>query len=79
MQTPQVFEYGLIKSAYEKLIQDRNRLADAGVNVTDDTMVAKMYGDVDAKLVENKECNIKITTPEDMVIAEALIKARETV
>ena len=79
MQTPQVFEYGLIKSAYEKLIQDRDRLADAGVNVTDDTMVAKMYGDVDAKLVENKECNLKITTPEDMIIAEALMKARETV
>ncbi len=73
MQTPQVFEYNLIKNSYEKLIKDRDRLISAGVNVTDDTMVAKMYGNVDAKLVENPDPNLKITTPEDRKIAGFLL------
>ncbi len=79
MQTPQVFSYSLVKNAYEKLAESRERLKNAGVSITDDTMVVKMFGGVDAKLVENREPNLKITTPQDMIIAEALMKARETV
>ena len=79
MQTPQVFSYSLVKNSYEKLAESRERLKNAGVSITDDTMVVKMFGGVDAKLVENREPNLKITTPQDMIIAEALMKARETV
>ena len=79
MQTPQVFSYSLVKNAYEKLAESEERLKNAGVSVTDDTMVVKMFGGVDAKLVENKDCNIKITTPQDMIIAEAIMKTREMV
>ncbi len=75
METPQVFEYGLARSAYEKLMASRDRLKDAGVNVTDDTMVIKMFENVDAYLVEDLYCNIKVTRPEDMIVAEAMLEA----
>ncbi len=76
MQTPQVFDRDMIAECYEKLKRDEKRLLDAGVYITDDTMVAKMYADVDAKLVESSYDNIKITTETDMVIAEAILKKR---
>ena len=76
MQTPQVFDYRMILSCYEKLKKDEKRLEEAGVRITDDTMVAKMFAGVDAKLVESEYENIKITTPGDMYIAEALIRMR---
>ena len=75
METPQVFEYALARSAYEKLVSSRDRLKDAGVNITDDTMVIKMFENVDAYLVEDIYCNIKVTEPEDMIIAEAMLKS----
>ena len=76
MQTPQVFDRDMIAECYEKLKRDEKRLLDAGVYITDDTMVAKMYADADAKLVESSYDNIKITTETDMVIAEAILKKR---
>lgn len=73
MQTPQVFKYGLVKNAYEKLIDQEERLLSAGVSITDDTMVVKMFEETDAKLVENPKNNLKITTPEDLEIAAFLL------
>ena len=72
VQTPQTFEYRLIRDAYRRLLDDEERLRAAGVNVTDDTMVAKIYADVDARLVESTYDNIKITTPEDMKLAKMI-------
>ncbi len=72
VQTPQTFEYMLIRDAYRRLLDDEDRLKTAGINVTDDTMVAKMYADVDARLVESTYENIKITTPEDMELAKMI-------
>ncbi|MCR5776499.1 MAG: 2-C-methyl-D-erythritol 4-phosphate cytidylyltransferase [Lachnospiraceae bacterium] len=81
MQTPQVFEYRLVKDAYEKLIDQESRLLSAGVSITDDTMVVKMFEEIDARLVENPKSNLKITTPEDLEIAAFLMEkyARENV
>lgn len=73
MQTPQVFEYRLVKDAYEKLIDQESRLLSAGVSITDDTMVVKMFEEIDARLVENPKSNLKITTPEDLEIAAFLM------
>lgn len=75
IQTPQVFEYRMILGCYEKLKKDEDRLIKADVSVTDDTMVAKMYADIDARLVESDYKNIKITTADDILIAEAIVKA----
>ncbi len=74
MQTPQVFDYFIARDSYEKLIDQEERLKKAGVSITDDTMVVKMFKDIDARLVESSYDNIKITTPEDIVLAEAILK-----
>lgn len=72
VQTPQTFEYLLIRDAYRRLLDDEDRLKTAGINITDDTMVAKMYADVDARLVESTYENIKLTTPEDIQLARMI-------
>ena len=41
--------------------------------VTDDASVVELYTDVKVKLVEGSYSNIKVTTPEDLVIAEAFL------
>ncbi|MBQ8955757.1 MAG: 2-C-methyl-D-erythritol 4-phosphate cytidylyltransferase [Lachnospiraceae bacterium] len=72
VQTPQTFDYLMIRDAYRKLLDDEERLRGAGITVTDDTMVAKMYAGVDARLVESTYENIKITTPEDIEYARLI-------
>lgn len=68
VQTPQTFEYKLVKSAY-------NRLMESGdVSATDDAMVVETYGEVPVYLVDTGYSNIKITTPEDMKLAEVLLE-----
>lgn len=64
VQTPQVFSYPLIYRAYKKLIDGNIQ------NVTDDAMVLELMEQRQAKLVEGSYQNIKITTPEDLLIAE---------
>ncbi len=76
VQTPQVFEYSLIRNSYDRLMSTMDRLKGAGVAVTDDTMVARMFGSVNAKLVENPDPNIKITRKVDLVLAEALLRTQ---
>ncbi len=68
VQTPQVFEVALIKEAYTRLMQNEN---DA---ITDDAMVLEMMLGYRVKLVEGSYQNIKITTPEDLQIAETFME-----
>ena len=42
-------------------------------SVTDDAMVAEIFGGLKVKLVEGSYNNVKITTPEDMLLAEAIL------
>ena len=70
IQTPQVFEAGLIKEAYERLYNDTT----AG-NITDDAMVVEHYMDRTVKMTMADYKNIKVTTPEDMDIARIFLKA----
>ena len=68
IQTPQVFSFSLVYGAYRKLIEN-------GITaVTDDAMVVELESSVRVKLVEGSYRNLKITTPEDIDIAECLIK-----
>lgn len=73
MQTPQVFRYDLIKDAYERLAEADEKLAQLGIVITDDAMVVEMFEDTKVKFVEGSYGNIKITTPEDLLIANALL------
>lgn len=68
VQTPQIFAYSLIRSAHESL-----RRKDM-IGVTDDAMVVEQESGVRIRLVEGSYQNIKITTPEDLDIAETFLK-----
>jgi 2-C-methyl-D-erythritol 4-phosphate cytidylyltransferase len=69
VQTPQVFEAKLIRAAYEKAMQ-------AGQYVTDDAQLVEKLGKPVA-VVEGSYDNIKITTPEDLPLAETILKRRK--
>lgn len=73
IQTPQVFAVPLIKAAYERLIEKEEKLKKAGVNITDDAMVVEVLMEHSVALVEGSYENIKITTPEDLKIAELFL------
>lgn len=73
VQTPQVFSFSLIKEAYTVFLKQEQELLSQGIKMTDDAMVAEMFSDKKIRLVEGSYENIKITTPEDLRIAEALL------
>ncbi len=66
VQTPQCFKYDLIMKCHQELKED-------GVIVTDDTSVVEHYGHK-VYLYEGSYRNIKITTEEDLSVAEAILK-----
>lgn len=68
VQTPQVFETSLIKKAYSLLMKQEI------IQVTDDAMVVEKMLQRNVKLVEGSYENIKITTPEDLKIAETILQ-----
>ena len=73
VQTPQVFDAGLIKEAYEELLVKEQQLLGQGISVTDDAMVVETLTGKKVKLVEGTYENIKITTPEDIRLAECFM------
>lgn len=73
VQTPQVFSFSLIKDAYTVFLKQEQELRSQGIKMTDDAMVAEMFSDKKIRLVEGSYENIKITTPEDLRIAEAFL------
>jgi len=78
VQTPQVFDAALILSAYERLMQEKERLLREGISITDDAMVVETFTDCKVRLVEGDYRNIKVTTPEDMAVAEAFLNCGDT-
>lgn len=74
VQTPQVFSYSLIKDAYTQLEEHEEDILKQGISITDDAMVVEYFNKIPVKLVEGSYQNIKITTPEDLKIAEILKK-----
>lgn len=73
VQTPQVFERKLITTAYEDLVRRLDELKAQGLEITDDAMVVETLTGKKVKLVKASYENMKITTPEDMKLAESLI------
>lgn len=69
VQTPQAFSYSLIYDAYEKMLQNENTA------ITDDAMVLESMTSHRVRLIEGSYRNIKITTPEDLLIAETYLTA----
>lgn len=74
IQTPQVFEGKMIRDAYEQLLLQEENLLNEHIQITDDAMVVETLLKKKVKLVEGSYQNIKITTPEDLTIAESFMK-----
>lgn len=73
IQTPQVFSVELIVRAYGELIEHEEELLRQGIQITDDAMVVENVCRCPIRLVEGSYENIKITTPEDLEIAEIFL------
>lgn len=70
VQTPQVFDTELIRKAYALLMEKDE------INVTDDAMAAEQMLGASVHLFYGSYENIKITTPEDLEIAEVFLKRK---
>jgi 2-C-methyl-D-erythritol 4-phosphate cytidylyltransferase len=66
METPQVFEILLLREAYQSV-------GSRGLAVTDEVSALESIG-VRVKFVESGHPNLKITTPADLALAEALLR-----
>ncbi len=69
VHTPQAFEYNLILDAHEKCRRE-------GWTVTDDSMLVEKLG-IKVKMIEGSYDNIKITSPEDLYVAESILEREE--
>ena len=67
--TPQMFRYGLLRAALAAAIE-------AGVLVTDEAAAMERAGHQPA-LVAGRAANLKVTSPEDLALAEAVLRRRE--
>jgi len=66
VQTPQVFDFDLLRGALKKAAEDK-------VQVTDDCSAVERLG-MSVRIVEGDERNLKVTTPMDLKIAEMLLE-----
>lgn len=68
VQTPQVFDFDLLRGALKKATQDK-------AEITDDCSAVERLG-MSVKIVEGDERNLKITTPIDLTIAKMLLEEK---
>lgn len=66
VQTPQIFDFDLLRGALKKAVRDK-------AEITDDCSAVERLG-MSVKLVEGDERNLKITTPIDLTIAKMLLE-----
>ena len=69
VQTPQVFDFDLLRGALKKAAEDK-------AEITDDCSAVERMG-MSVKIVEGDERNLKVTTPIDLVIAKMLLEETE--
>lgn len=69
IQTPQTFSYKMIYEAYKQMLMVEDD------KITDDAMVLERMTGQRVKIIEGSYRNIKITTPEDLIAAEAYQKS----
>ena len=68
MQTPQCFRLSEIREAYRKMLENGD------TTMTDDAMVMEKYGSRKVKMTMGSYENIKLTTPGDFILGEAILK-----
>ena len=69
VQTPQVFPLAVLRAAHQRALQE-------GVDATDDAALVERTGEP-VYVVEGDEVNLKITTPHDLIVAAAYLRAGE--
>jgi 2-C-methyl-D-erythritol 4-phosphate cytidylyltransferase len=69
IQTPQTFQFDIIRKAYEKAMNE-------GFYGTDDSLLVERMG-IKVRVIPGGYENLKITTPEDLLLAEVLLKQRK--
>lgn len=69
VQTPQVFDFDLLRGALQRALE-------TGAAITDDCSAVEALG-MSVYLTQGSEENIKITTPLDVAVAEAILQRRE--
>ncbi len=68
--TPQSFHKSIIVAAYNLGIND-------AIGITDDGMMVEKFGEIPVKIIEGSYENIKITTPEDLILMKKIIETRK--
>jgi 2-C-methyl-D-erythritol 4-phosphate cytidylyltransferase len=68
VQTPQTVTFSLLRDAYAKVFEKK-------IVVTDEAAAVELLGET-VHLVETPFLNLKVTTPSDLAIAEALLQQR---
>ena len=75
VQTPQTFRFDLIYSAYQKMKEQLAQEVDSlSLKITDDAMVYEHFNSGKVYLAKGSDKNIKITTPEDLIVASEFLK-----
>jgi 2-C-methyl-D-erythritol 4-phosphate cytidylyltransferase len=69
-QTPQAFRTAPLRRAHERALAD-------SVEATDDAMLLERIG-IDIAIMPGDERNLKVTTPDDLALAEALLAAQRS-
>lgn len=69
VQTPQIFKYTLLQEAYKKAKVSK-------LKVTDDAMLVESLG-YPIKIIQGDYENIKITTPEDLILGQGILEKRK--
>ncbi len=65
-QTPQIFKADVLKAALTKVTEEQ-------LEITDDASAVELLG-MSVSIAEGNECNIKITTQADLILAEAILE-----
>lgn len=75
IQTPQGFDAHKLYKAYLDFYRMTSG-SDQRRHITDDAMVAELYGNMSVFICPGSYSNIKLTTPDDLIIAEAILSSR---
>lgn len=68
IQTPQTFSFDILKQAHDRFRESDNH------KITDDTMLIEQYKGIRCKVLMGAYENIKVTTPDDLEVAECYAK-----
>lgn len=79
VQTPQAFPFPMIREAHRRLVSCAADLEKKGIRITDDAMVAHSMTGCRVRMIRGSYRNIKVTTPEDLPVAEALLRSEKRI